>query len=40
MSWVDWFLSTDGNEVFVEVDEDYIRDSFNLTGEQETACVV
>ena len=30
--WVDWFLSSKGNEYFCEVDEDYIADKFNLTG--------
>ncbi|WVQ79251.1 hypothetical protein IAT38_001347 [Cryptococcus sp. DSM 104549] len=31
-SWISWFLSSKGNEYFVEVDEDYILDRFNLTG--------
>jgi len=31
-SWITWFLSTKGNEYFVEIDEDYILDRFNLTG--------
>lgn len=32
VSWVEWFCGTKGNEFFVEVDEDFIRDDFNLTG--------
>lgn len=29
---VNWFCSLKGNEFFVEVDEDFIQDDFNLTG--------
>lgn len=32
LGWVPYFLSLKGNEFFCQVDEDYIRDSFNLTG--------
>jgi casein kinase II subunit beta len=32
VSWVQWFISIKGNELFCEVDEDYIHDEFNLTG--------
>jgi hypothetical protein len=31
-TWVSWFCSLKGNEFFVEVEEDFIQDDFNLTG--------
>jgi casein kinase II subunit beta len=31
-TWVEWFCSQKGNEFYVEVEEDYINDDFNLTG--------
>ena len=31
-SWIERFLSLDGNEFICEVDEDYIKDNFNLYG--------
>lgn len=30
--WIDSFLGIKGNEYFCDIDEDYIRDRFNLTG--------
>ncbi|KAJ7939850.1 casein kinase II, regulatory subunit [Mycena leptocephala] len=32
MQWISLFLSSKGNEYFCGVDEDFILDSFNLTG--------
>ena len=31
-SWITWFVSQSGNEFLLEVEEEYIRDSFNLYG--------
>ena len=33
--WISWFCDLEGHEFFVEVDADYIRDSFNLYGLKE-----
>lgn len=30
--WISWFVNQPGNEFFLEVDEEYIRDNFNLYG--------
>ena len=30
--WINWFCDIEGHEFFVDVDEDFIRDSFNLYG--------
>ena len=33
--WISWFCDLEGHEFFVEVDNDYIRDSFKLYGLKE-----
>jgi casein kinase II subunit beta len=30
--WIQWFITLEGHEYMVEVDEDYIKDPFNLQG--------
>jgi casein kinase II subunit beta len=30
--WIQWFCQLEGNEFFVEVDEDYLRNRSNLYG--------
>jgi len=36
IGWIQWFCTLEGHEFLVEVDEDYIRDPFNLYGVQTT----
>lgn len=33
--WIKWFTTLEGHEYMVEVDEEYIKDPFNLFGLQE-----
>jgi casein kinase II subunit beta len=30
--WISWFCELEGHDFFAEIDEDYIRDTFNLYG--------
>mmetsp|Transcript_60811 Transcript_60811/g.69500 ORF Transcript_60811/g.69500 Transcript_60811/m.69500 type:complete len:252 (+) Transcript_60811:49-804(+) len=30
--WIQWFCNLEGHEFFAEIEEDYIRDNFNLYG--------
>lgn len=32
VKWVTWFCALKGNEFFCEIEEEYLRDNFNLTG--------
>ena len=33
--WIQWFCDLEGHEFFVEVEIDYIKDTFNLYGLKE-----
>ena len=30
--WIQWFCSLEGHDYYAEIDEDFIRDPFNLYG--------
>jgi casein kinase II subunit beta len=30
--WIQWFCQLEGNEFFIEIDEDYLRNPTNLYG--------
>lgn len=30
--WISWFCELEGHDFFAEIDEEYIRDTFNLYG--------
>ena len=32
LTWIQWFCGMEGHEYFAEIDEDYIKDAFNLYG--------
>ena len=32
LGWIQWFCSLDGHEFLIDIDEDFIKDSFNIYG--------
>jgi hypothetical protein len=32
LGWIQWFLSLEGHEFLVDIDEDFIKDAFNIYG--------
>lgn len=32
MGWIQWFCSLEGHEFMVEIEEEFIKDNFNLVG--------
>ena len=32
MGWIQWFCSLEGHEFLVDIDEEFIRDPFNIYG--------
>jgi len=34
LGWIQWFCSLEGHEFMTEIDEDFIKDQFNLYGLQ------
>uniref|UniRef100_A0A3B0MH08 Casein kinase II subunit beta n=1 Tax=Theileria annulata TaxID=5874 RepID=A0A3B0MH08_THEAN len=32
MTWIEWYCSLKGNQYYIQVDESFIRDEFNLVG--------
>lgn len=34
-TWIDWFCNLSGHQFLCIIDEDYIRDNFNLYGLQQ-----
>ena len=30
--WIQWYTQVEGNQFFLQIDQEYIRDAFNLVG--------